>query len=524
MLRRKKCLKAGLCFLFMIVSLAFSRAQNVEQPGQPVTLKECIAAALANNLDLSIEAFNPALSEESVAQTREKYIPQFTLTYNKLDQNQPGTWGVEGTSVRSKSDSYTFGLSESIVTGALVSLSFSNSMTDTSRAFTVINPSYYSNFQINLTQPLLRGFGPKVNRIGTLEAMNQRDISVASLKSALIQTVYDVEDAYWNLYSAIENAKVQENSLEQSRSLLKQNQEAVRIGAKSALDILNSEAEVAQYEDSLVSARLAVEQSEARLKRIMNLPADSPFSGRSFVPSDKPVIEKKEASYDEALRTALEQRPEITQSEKALENSAYAISSYRNQLLPALDLTFSMWSPGQSGVKYIYENDNPFTGSIIGKVEGSRLDALKEALRTTYKNWSLRLNLSVSFADIFSRSSLAQAKIAREQSLLGLEKQKQSIAYEVAEAIKALQNAERRVASSTASRELQEKRLAAETQRYQLGLGTIEWLLSYQRSLTNAKTIEIRALIDYKLAAANLDRVMGTTLKTKGLKFRDYEF
>jgi outer membrane protein TolC len=61
-------------------------------------------------------------------------------------------------------------------------------------------------------------------------------------------------------------------------------------------------------------------------------------------------------------------------------------------------------------------------------------------------------------------------------------------------------------------------------QRYQLGLGTIEWLLSYQSQLTNAKIQEIQALINYKMAVANLERVMGTTLKSKGLKFRNYEF
>ena len=86
------------------------------------------------------------------------------------------------------------------------------------------------------------------------------------------------------------------------------------------------------------------------------------------------------------------------------------------------------------------------------------------------------------------------------------------------------QNAERKIVSSAASRELQEKRMAAELQRYQLGLGTIEWLLSYQRQLTNAKTTEIRAIIDYKLAVAYLEKVMGTSLKSKGLRFRDYEF
>jgi len=526
--KRKKVQYAGWMLLGLLLCLSrpigFSQEQKSAKPARTMTLKECLAAALANNLDLSIEAINPGISEASISESKEKYIPEFSLSYNKQDLNQPGTWGVEGASVASKSDQYSFGLSQRIVTGAEVSLLFLNSQTNTSRAFTLINPSYFSNFRLNLTQPLLKGFGPKVNRIDTLKALIQRDQSVSGLKAQLIQTVYDVEDAYWNLYSAIENVKVQENSLEQSRAILRKNQEGVRIGTKSALEILSSEAEVAQYEDSLVSARSALEQSETRLRKILNLPSDSPAAFGSLAPADIPVIEKKAITYDEALAVASRERPEIAQTEKDVETSALDVSYSRNQLLPQLDLTFSTWSPGQSGIKYIYDNNNPFTGNVIGKIEGSRADALKEAFKRTYKNWSLNLNLTVPFSTIFSRSNLAKAKMHEEQTRLRLERQKQAIAYEVAEAIKELQNAERKIASSAASRELQEKRVAAELQRYQLGLGTIEWLLSYQRQLTNAKTTEIRAIIDYKLATAKLDMAMGTTLKSKGLKFRDYEF
>jgi len=524
MFKRNKVIWAGLLLLILLPSLGPSQEPKSDKTAKAVTLKECIAKALANNLDLSIEAFNPEIQEILISGSKEKYIPEFNLNYFKQDLNQPGTWGVEGTSVASKYDYYSFGLNQKIVTGAMISLSFLNSQTNTSRALTVINPSYYSKFQLNLTQPLLRGFGPKINRLDTLRAVNQRETSVAGLKSALLLTIYDVEDAYWNLYSAIENMKVQENSLEQSRAILKRNQEAVRIGTKSALDILTSEAEVAGYEDSLVSARLMVDQSESRLKKILNLPSDSRVSVQSLIPADKPIIEKRDISYEEALRTALEERPEMAQSEKELEINAFDISYYRNQLLPQLDLTFSTWSPGQSGVKYLYENDNIFTGNVIGKIEGSRTDALKEALQRTYRNWSVNLTLNVPLADVFSRSSLAKAKMERERQLLSLERQKQAIAYEVAGVIKELQNAERKIKSSAASRELQEKRLAAEMQKYQLGLGSIEWLLSYQKSLTTAKTTEIRALIDYKLAVAKLEKIMGTTLKAKGLKFRDYEF
>jgi outer membrane protein len=145
-------------------------------------------------------------------------------------------------------------------------------------------------------------------------------------------------------------------------------------------------------------------------------------------------------------------------------------------------------------------------------------------MRMTYKNWSLRLDLTLPTANLFTRSSLAIAKMSRDQAGLRQERQKQAISYEIAEAIKTLRNAERKIESSRAARALQEKRVAAETQRVQLGLVGSEWLLSYQRQLTNARTSEISALVGYRIAAAKLEKAMGTTITTLGLKFRDYIF
>ncbi len=524
-MRNPKWIRAagGLAAFLLLVSPAPAQQQPTPA-AQPKTwtLRECITAALANNLDLSIEALNPDVSEAEIAATKEQYLPQFGLSYYKYDQTQPGSWGVEGTAVKTRYDNYFLTLSEKIITGTTASLSFSNSMTDTTRAFTIVNPSYGSNFRFTLTQSLLRGFGPKVNRVPTVQAENRRDSSVASLKSVVLQTVYSVEEAYWSLFSAIENLKVQENSLAQSRALLEKNREAVRIGSKSALEILNSEAEVAQYEDALVSARLNVEQREARLRQLLNLKADD--AAGTIVPADKPSVGKKGVAPDEALRAALVERPEMAQSGLEIANYDQSIISYRNELLPRLDLSFEAWSPGQSGVLYVYENNNPLTGALIGRVEGSRAEALTQAMKMTYKNWSFRVELTLPTANLFTRSSLAIAKTNRDQAALRQERQKQAIEFEIADAVKTLQNAERKIESTRVAREFQERRFAAESQRVQLGLVGSEWLLQYRGSLTSARTSEISALVGYKIAVAQLEKAMGTTIKTMGLKFRDYVF
>ena len=498
---------------------------------KPLTLAACLREALARNLDLSVDAVAPALDDAAVAETREKYLPQFNMAYDRQDTTALGTWGLQGTNIRSKYDFASAGLTQKVITGADIALTFSNSMSDTSQAYTVINPSFYSVLRFDLKQPLLKGFGPKINRIETTRAENARDAGLAQLKAAVLQTVYDVEEAYWNLLYAQDNLKVQEASLAQSRETLKRNNEAARIGSKSAIEVLSAETEVTRWEDGVIAARLQVERLEEQLRRLMNAggadeTGDSrpDAAGSRLLLADRPVAEKRAVALDDVLRTALAERPEIIASEKDLETSANDVGYYRNQLLPQLDLNFSIWNPGQSGVKYLYMDDNPLTQTVIGKIVGSRIDSLNDVFRKYYRNWSLNLNLSVPLANIFSRASLTRANLNRQQSELKLERQKRAIASEVSAAVLDLRNTDRKIKSSADYRAMVEKRLAAEQQRYDLGLVGSEWLFSYQRDLAQARTDEVRALVDYKIALAKLDKVMGTTLKTKGLTFRNFAF
>jgi outer membrane protein TolC len=110
--------------------------------------------------------------------------------------------------------------------------------------------------------------------------------------------------------------------------------------------------------------------------------------------------------------------------------------------------------------------------------------------------------------------------MAQDQIQLQYEKQVKDIEFEVLDIVRELQAKARKIESSTRFRELTEKRVASETQRYQQGLVGSEWLFNYQRDLANAKSSEIQAVVDYKIALARLDRVMGTSTRFDGTKIR----
>ena len=507
-----------------LLCFAFPFAQQQRPDQVRLTLNDCLIKALENNFDILVEAFTPEISEFTIREYREKFLPR--LSFGFLNQNtySLGTWGIEGATINSKYDQYSVSLFQDIITGGTLTLSLSNSMTDTTRNYPLVDPSYYSTLRLDFTQPLLKNFGPKINRRDIKKAKNQRDISVYRLKSTVIQKIYEVEEAYWGLVSAVENLKVREYSLAKSRERLEKTREAARIGIKTAIDVLSSETDVASGESSVLAIKSQVDMLEERLRKIINLPREEIGMLKSILPADKPAVAKKEITFDEALKIALEERPELASKQIEIENSSIDVSYFKNQLLPQLDLRFQLWYPGQSGLRYVYLNDNPLTGQVIDTIEGSRGDSLEDVFKWKYDNWQIRLDLNIPFGNFLSRASLARARTEKDQKLLENERGKKSIYYEIVEIFKELKNNEKSLDASVRYRQLMERKLEAEEERYRLGLTSSDWLFQYQERLVQARTGEIGAIIDYKISVAKLERILGINLEAKNLKFKSYDF
>lgn len=452
-------------------------------------------------------------------------MPQLSFGYTNYNHNSLSNWYVQGTQYTTKMIDYSVGLSQNIITGGDISLGLSSSLTDTTQKLVTINPTYGGQLSFGLNQPLLKNFGPKISRKEIIAAQNQRDISVYGLKSTIVGKVYDVEQAYWTLVYNIESLKVNESSLKQSKEQLEKNKEAAKIGTKTSLDVLLAETEVANWESRIISVRSQVEKAEDRLRELINLASDGSGTTKPILPVDKPVVEKKEITFEQALKTAFEESPDIGRYQKEIENSSLDVSYYKNQLLPQLDLNFKIWYPGQSGDILIFQNNDPFTGIVVDRIKGSRSDSLKDVFDLRYRNWYITLSLNIPLQNIFSRASLAGAKMEKEQKQLEMEKQRKSVYNALLAVFKELKNNEKRMDTSRVLRELREKKLQAEEERVRLGLAiSSEWLFQYQRDVASAKTDEILATIDYKISVANLERIMGVNLKSKNLKFKGYDF
>jgi outer membrane protein TolC len=288
------------------------------------------------------------------------------------------------------------------------------------------------------------------------------------------------------------------------------------------IEIISARAQVASREASILAAETEVRNMEDRLKLIINLVADTPEADLiEITPTDQPSFVKKEINLRDALATALQNRPDLESTRLGLRNYRLNLSYAKNQLLPGLTLQASYWSPGVSGDQLILDPTDPF-GAPIATIPGGRSDSLSDVFGFNFKNWSLGVTLDFPLKSILSRAAHAQARVDLEQALLRVKNQEQQIYTDLKIAVRSVESNFKRINALKIARELAEKQLEAEEEKLKVGLTTNYFVLDYQSQLATRRSEEIRAIIDYILSLAMLNRDMGVNLEDRNVRISQF--
>jgi len=520
--RNKMKIKKSLILLLAVFNFFYGASFLSGEEVLTLSLEDCIVKALKNNLQVAVELYNPELADVSLTRAREIFMPRFDLSYGNQKTENPPYWWIQGAdTLVSKYRDYGLSLVQQIPTGGNFTLSLTSYRSDTNQSFQLINPRYGSTIRFDFVQPLLKDFGFKVSQKEIIIAQNNLDISRHQLEATLQDTIYRVQEAYWNLVYVIEDLKVKKQSLKLAQDLLAKNRKEVEVGKLAPIEILNAEAVVASREADILQAEALIKRNEDVLKNILNLPEEAALG--KIVPADQPTYVKKEISLEEALKKAYEKRPDLMMKKTDIKTKELNLTVAKNQMLPGLNLNLSYWSPGISGDRILYLNDNPFLGVIVGKEKGSATDSLRDAFQLKYKNWAVSLTLSVPLSNFLTKADYVRARIELEKSQLELKNIEKQTLLDVKDAVREIVTSAKRVEAYRVARELAEKRLEAEEKKLKVGLTTNYFVLQYQEELATASSQELKALIDYNLAWAKLDKALGTSLDKRHIKIRELE-
>jgi outer membrane protein TolC len=487
-----------------------------------LTLNECIERALQNNISLQVAVLGPESASLSLQRSKEKYLPTLSMNYQKRS-NQSASYSfldVAGATNITKTDSYGGSVRQSNPWGGTLTLSVSNGLTDTNQKGNTINPRYSTSLQLSLSQPLLRDFGAKMANRDIIIARNSLDSSEMQLVKTVQDTIYSVTQAYWNLVYGIENLKVLQITLQMSKDFLATNERKVEIGQMAPMDVISAQAQVANYEASILSAESSVKAYEDNLKLLINVSEEEEAGIKAILPVDKPEFAAHPVDLAQALAVAMQKRPDLRMSKIDMKTTELNLAYAKNQLLPALSLSAGYSGAGVSGTQLLYDG-NPLFGVVIGQIKGGFSDALKDTLAFKYPNWNIGLTLDISLSNFISKASYAIAQLNQKTALLNQQNLEKTAVNEVRSAVRQMQTSYKLVQANQVARDLAEKKLGAEEEKLRVGLSTNYIVLQYQRDLGSARTAELQAVINYNVAQTSLDRAMGTLLETKSIKIAD---
>ncbi len=466
-----------------------------------LTLREAVMQALENNLDIQVSRLTRDAQLTDIIFEQAKFDPTVQLggRYDRRVSplNRP-VFGFGGVTLGNEPDNFdqndtrfNLGYTQRLFTGGSFDFSFDtnrNSVAGTTEF--LFNPSYASNLSFNLTQPLLRNFGPTVNKTLITVARNAAAVEQLLLIQQILLVIDQVEQTYWELVFARENLKVAHATLRAAEELLASNREKVKAGVMAEVEALQAQAGVASRIEQILLAQKTVEDQEDQLWRLLSQSEWSLTQTTPIVPLDKPIQNQSEILLKANIKQALEHRPDVLQAKKNVDTSNVQTQFSKNQILP--DLSFQ----GELGL------------AGLGNSPGDSWDRLGN---TDFYNMGGGLVLSYPLGNRSAQSQYQRRALETRESQASLLRLRQQVILEVKEATRGVQTNFKRIRTNQAARKLSEKQEKAEQERFTLGLSTTRLVLEFQRDLRIAQGRELRAILDYNKSLSRLRLVTAST-------------
>ena len=481
--------------------VAAAQTNAVPAATREMSLADCIQQALAHNLDLQIQRYNPQLSLYNLNSTYGGYDPIFnfsgTHAYNDSGGSFQYSQRVSGQQINS--DNFSSGFNGSTPWGMGYNLGGNISSTKGNQfgnAGTNFfqNPLQSSSGQVGaftLTQPLLKNLWIDQTRLNVRVAKNRLQYSEQGVRGQLITSITAVANAYYELIYAQENVTVQQEALGLAQTQLDQDKQRVQIGSLSPLDVQLDESQVATGRANLIAAENALSIAQNTLK---NLLTDdyARWHATDIQPTATLTATMQLFDLQDSWNMGMTGRPDLLQARLNVAEQGIQLKFANNQLYPSLDLVGSYGYNGSGG---------------------NFADTFNQFGQANRPFWSYGAQVSMPLSNIGPRNQLKAGKVTLKQLLLQLKQLEQNVMVQIDNAVKQAQSSYQSVEATRQARIYAEAALDAEQKKYAVGKSTTFTVLQLQSNLTAARSQEIRSLADYNQALANLAAAEGSTLE-----------
>ena len=225
---------------------------------------------------------------------------------------------------------------------------------------------------------------------------------------------------------------------------------------------------------------------------------------------DRPDFRPEPIDVVAATQRALTTRTDVLQARKNLEANDVTLGFLENQKLPQVDLQTRYATTGIGGTRLITQGSGVDRGTIIGTEPGGYLDALNTLFRNQLPTWSVGLNVTYNLGTSAEDASIARARIQQNQIEVQLRQLDLQVTSDISNAAIQVENTAERVQATQAARELAQQQLDAENSKFSVGMSTNYSVVLAQRDLSTAQNNELQAILAYRKAVVDYERVQQT--------------
>jgi HAE1 family hydrophobic/amphiphilic exporter-1 len=515
---------------------------------RPLSLREALEMALVNNKDIEVSRQNVRAAEFDLLGARGAYDPRFSsLSYYERSET-PSASFLSGSSSGAVTQSDYTGTArlEGLVPkfGGGYRVDFSAIRLTTDNQFAALNPQYPTALTFNYTQPLLRGLRFDNNRRLIEVARKNLNLTDAQFRQRAIETITQVQRAYWDLVFSLRNLQIQREAVRDARTQLAHNKRLVEEGVLAPIDVVAADAQVSGYEQSVYTALEEVQRAENNLKNLIAENRQSPFWNVSIIPTDSVDLTPPTINLDEAMTAAMANRTELQQSTVVSEINRIDQRYFREQTKPQIDLIGSYGIVGLAGALNTSDAINPFAGStaqlrerinalsalnglpplpetppatIPDNLVGGLGQSLLNVGANRYSNLRVGVQLNLPLRNRTAQAQLGRSLVEGKRISTQREQLEQLIQVDVRNSLQVVRTAESRLRAAAAAREASEQQYTSEQRRFDAGQSTLFLVLERQTALTNARGNELRAQTDLNKAIAELQRATGNAMQANNV-------
>ncbi len=341
-----------------------------------------------------------------------------------------------------------------------------------------------SNLSLNVTQPLLRGFGRDIVREPLTQAERNVLYAARTYERFRRTFTFDVASRYYRLLESYDRLDNENANLDRIIELRMRNEAMAEAGRVSDMDVGEAHQDELSGETRVLEAERSLEASLDDFKLFLGLPIETHIV--LDLEGDEPLVSTEVLEFDvveeEAVAVALAERLDHLTIVDRVADAERSLHIATDNLRAGLGISASVGATSEENNLADYRRRN--------------------------MDWQLGLDLDMPWDQLPERNSYRSALISLDQAVRSAEESADTIRADLRDAIRTIETAQTTLEIEEGAVELARRRVESTQLSLEAGRADTRQVLDAQNSLIQAENSLIRARTDHTLAGLTLYRDM----------------